>query len=71
MKQQLVALIPQTAFRVPGVTKHISKALSSLDGAIAETQKALETSSAIGATPIGLSVAKQAGGQPPSPSPFM
>jgi hypothetical protein len=68
MKAQMVALIPQTAFRIPGVTRHLSKAMQDIDGALKEAQQALQASSTVGASPVGLSVARTAGG-PPGPGP--
>jgi hypothetical protein len=62
IKQQLVALIPHTAFRVPGVTKHVSKAMDSVTAAIAEADKAMQTTQAAERTPIGLSAVANASG---------
>lgn len=62
MKQQLVALIPHTAFRIPGITKHISKALDNVNAAVEEANKALQTTQAVGNTPIGLSAVQNAAG---------
>jgi len=62
IKQQLVALIPHTAFRIPGVTKHVSKAMENITAAIGEADKALQTSQSAGALPIGLSAVQNAAG---------
>lgn len=62
MKQQLVALIPHTAFRIPGITKHISKALDNVNAAVEEANKALQTTQAVGNTPIGMSAVQNAAG---------
>lgn len=62
IKQQLVALIPHTAFRTPGVTKHVSKAMDNVSAALTEVEKVMQTTSAVGATPIGMSAVQSAAG---------
>src|SRR5438552_2374001 len=62
LKQQLVALIPHTAFRIPGITKHISKMVDSCNAAVEEANKALQTTQAVGNTPIGMSAVQPAAG---------
>jgi hypothetical protein len=63
MKKNVVDLIPQTAFRLPGVTKHLVPLLKALDGAIKEAQQGLSTQQTVEQSPIGLSIA-QPGGAP-------
>ena len=66
IKRSIVDLIPQTAFRVPGVSKHLTPMLKAIDGAIKEAQQALATQKTVGSMPgmeqpqqqpIGLSAA--------------
>lgn len=62
LKQQLVALIPHTAFRIPGISKHISKALDNINAAMGEADKALQTTQMASNTPIGMSAVQNAAG---------
>jgi hypothetical protein len=60
MKQEVVQLIPQVAFTLPGVSKHMSNLWKALDGAIKEAEQAVTTQQAAQSTP-----GAQGGGQPP------
>jgi len=83
MKQDVVQLIPQVAFSVPGVSKHLFTVMKGLDGAIKEAEQATSTQQATQSVPIGMSVAQPpgsnagetpGGGGPPRPtggSPFL
>jgi hypothetical protein len=74
MKDQAIALFPQTAYAVPGVTKHLSKVLQSLDGALKEAEQAISTQQSIQSVPIGMGAAQpqpDQGGGPQGGSPFM
>lgn len=75
MKQDVVQLIPQVAFTLPNVSKHLSKLWTALDGAIKEAEQAVSTQQSASSVPIGMSAAQppQAteGGGPTGGSPFV
>lgn len=86
MKQEVVQLIPQVAFTIPGVSKHMTNLWKALDGAIKEAEQALSTQQSVQSAPLGMTAAQppqaeQRGGMPggggnqPGPptggSPFM
>jgi hypothetical protein len=47
MKSMTVALIPRAAFAIPGVARHLSGMLKSLDNAIKEAEQASSTQQAV------------------------
>jgi len=57
MKQQVATLIPQLAFRIPGVTKHLSSLFSNIDKVLEEIDKASQTQNAVQNNPIGGGIA--------------
>jgi len=83
MKQEVVQLIPQVAFTLPGVSKHMTNLWKALDGAIKEAEQALSTQQSVQSTPVGMTAAQppqaeQQGGMagmspggPSGGSPFM
>lgn len=64
IKQQIVGLIPATAFRLAGVAKQISPMIKYIDAAIKETEQALQTTKTISGMPIGMAAAQTAPGLP-------
>lgn len=67
MKQDVVQLIPQYAFRVPGMSKHLSALLKALDGALKEMETASSTQGAV--SKLGSSMASN--NEPGMPGPGM
>lgn len=57
IKQKVATLIPQLAFRIPGVTKHLSTLFSTIDKVLEEIEKASATQNAVGNTPLGGGIA--------------
>jgi hypothetical protein len=57
MKQELVAIIQQTAMQIPNTTRHAAAAVTALDKLLEEINNASQTQNAVQATPIGGSVA--------------
>ena len=75
MKQETVQLIPQVAYSLPGVAKHMTNLWKSLEGAIKEAEQALSTQKSVQSIPIGMSAAQptpdQGDAGPSGGSPFM
>lgn len=66
MKQEVIALIPQLAMKIPGMSKHLPTLLKSIDGAIDEIGKASQTEDTVrkSMSPIGSSIASSPQPQP-------
>lgn len=69
MKQDTVDLLPQIAFSLPAVTKHLANLLKALDGAIKEAEQAATTQKTVEASPIAMSAANL-GGSPQGGAPM-
>ena len=68
MKQDTVDLLPQIAFSLPGVSKHLASLLKALDGAIKESEQAASTQKSVEASPVSMSAANL-GGNPAGGAP--
>lgn len=70
IKKLIVQLIPQAAFTIPGMNKHLPNLLKTVDSALQESEKAANTLGAVTGGNMGMGGSPGGGGQGPEVNPL-